>query len=400
VIGDKSAQTEQSADPGPISGDASNEVTRLINQSPDPDGARDRIQDLLGGHPEVFDDPVARSRIVNIAASSRALAASVTTHPELLAGPARHQSVTLQVMAALVTIAGDDLAGTIDMAEATRRYSHAMDDIVSGALARAKEAVAESQPAAADLPFAVIAMGKWGAEELNYYSDIDLVFVHEAEDTDAAKARDAALAIASRLIRALSSQTFDGPALEVDANLRPEGTRGPLSRTIDSYQRYYREWGEAWELQALIKARHAAGSEELGSRFVQLARDVVWQTGLDAEALRSIRRIKEQTEQSAKRNDIKRARGGIRDIEFTVQLLQIVHGRSDSDIRMPSTLHAVEALAANGYIDREDAEQLDTAYRFLRDLEHRIQLWEIRQTRSSPFWEACFLRQEFLRWHR
>lgn len=384
VIGDKPTAKGQTPDRAPISGILAEEVTSLIEQSPDPDGARHRIEDLLSAHPDMFEDPATRTRIVSVAANSRALPATLTAHPELIAGPGRHQSVTLQVMAALVTIAGDDLAGATDMVEATRRYSSAMDEIVSAALARSKEAVAETHPDAADLPFAVIAMGKWGAQELNYYSDIDLLFVHDPEDRNPGDARDAALAIGSRLIRALSSQTFDGPALEVDANLRPEGTQGPLSRTIDSYSRYYREWGEAWELQALIKARHAAGAETLGARFVDLASAVVWDEGLDAGALRSIRRIKERTEQSATKDDIKRARGGIRDIEFTVQLLQLVHGRADPDIRMASTLDAVDALSANGYIDDDDAAQLTGAYRFLRDLEHRIQLWEIRQTHVVP----------------
>ena len=384
MIEDKPSSAGQETGSHPDLGDPGDEVHGLIQLSPDPEGARNRLRDLVSIHPEVFDDPVNRRRIVSVAANSRALPAALAAHPELLAGPARHQTVTLQVMSALVTIAGDDLAGVIDMVEATRRYSSAMDEIVSGALARAQEAVSETHPLAADLPFAVIAMGKWGARELNYYSDIDLLFVHDPEGRDAGEIRTAALAIASRLMRALGSQTFDGPALEVDADLRPEGTLGPLSRSLDSYQRYYREWGEAWELQALMKARHAAGSEDLGARFVDLARSVVWETGLDAEALRSIRRIKEQTERTAAKNDIKRARGGICDIEFTVQILQIVHGRSDPEIRIASTLDAVEALAANGYIDRADADQLVESYRFLRGLEHRIQLWEIRQTHAVP----------------
>ena len=367
-----------------MSDETRDDVVSLIQSGPDPEGASQRLEALIAARPDLFDDPVARRRIVGVAGNSRVLPAMLTTHPELIEGPARHQSVTLQVMAALVTIAGDDLAGVTDIAEATRRYSIAVDDIVAGALTRAREAIAATHPDADGLPFAVIAMGKWGAFELNYYSDIDLLFVHDPEDRDPGDARDAALAIASRLLRALGSQTFDGPALVVDANLRPEGTRGPLSRTVDSYQRYYREWSDAWELQALLKARPAAGTEDLGGRFGDLAASVVWETGLDAEALRGIRRIKERTEQTAARDDIKRASGGIRDIEFTTQLLQIVHGRSDPDLRMTSTLDAVEALTSHGYIDREDADQMAEAYRFLRALEHRIQLWEIRQTHILP----------------
>jgi glutamate-ammonia-ligase adenylyltransferase len=159
---------------------------------------------------------------------------------------------------------------------------------------------------------------------------------------------------------------------------------GPLSRTLDSYESYYERWGEAWELQALLKCRPVAGDEELGRGFRDLADRIIWEQGLDTEALRSIRMLKTQAEQAAPIRDIKRSRGGIRDIEFTVQLLQLVHGRFDPDLRVTSTLEAVEVLGTHGYIDSDDAQRLSEAYIFLRDLEHRIQLWDLQQTHTIP----------------
>ncbi len=227
-------------------------------------------------------------------------------------------------------------------------------------------------------------MGKWGARELNYSSDIDFLLIHDNVEGSETASRSAALALAGRLLTILSTTTPDGEALEVDLDLRPEGSVGPLSRTLDSYARYYEQWGEAWELQALLKARWAAGDPELGARFISLTEKVIWDRGLDVESLRSIRRIKEQVEQGASPADIKRSRGGIRDIEFAVQLLQLVHGRLDAELRAPATLDALDSLALHGFVSPEDHKGLTDAYRFLRNLEHRIQLWDLRQTHEMP----------------
>jgi glutamate-ammonia-ligase adenylyltransferase len=294
------------------------------------------------------------------------------------------ETVTLQLHHALATIAGDDLSGAIDLAESVARYSDAVDRIVSHALGQARLDIAERHPIVQALPFAVIAMGKWGARELNYSSDIDFLLIHDNVAESEAASRPAALALASRLVTVLSTPTGDGAALEVDLDLRPEGSIGPLSRTLESYTRYYEQWGEAWELQALLKARWARDGPDLGSRFVALTEQVIWERGLDVESLRSIRRIKEQVEQGADQSDIKRSRGGIRDIEFSVQLLQLVHGRLDPELRAPATLDALESLHGHGFVSDEDHEGLASAYRFLRNLEHRIQLWDLRQTHELP----------------
>lgn len=312
------------------------------------------------------------------------LADAVRSRPELLDGPRSEDSVSLRVMASLAPVALADVTGAADLETTTRALSDAMDVIVEDELRAAVEHVSRRHPIAPDTAFAVIAMGKWGAQELNYYSDIDLVFVHEGPPGRETEARAAALAISSRLMSALSAPTFDGPSLNVDADLRPEGTMGPLSRSLEGYSGYYERWGEAWELQALLKARACAGDSDLGRRFREMADRIIWEEGLDVDALRSIRALKARAEDSSKRNDIKRSRGGIRDIEFSVQILQLVHGRVDSDLRVTPTLEAIAALNRHDYIEEEEAGHLADAYRFLRNVEHRLQLRELKQTHTLP----------------
>jgi glutamate-ammonia-ligase adenylyltransferase len=270
------------------------------------------------------------------------------------------------------------------MTTATARFSGAIDGLVGEVVARATRSLAERYPIVLDLPFAVIAMGKWGARELNYCSDIDLMFVHGNVPGDDSGSRAPALALAAAIVADLSARGVDGPGLLVDADLRPEGSIGPLSRSLDSYVQYYAKWGEPWELQALLKARPAAGDADLGRRFSEMVETVIWERGLDVDALRSLRKLKEQAETGARPSDIKRSRGGIRDVEFSVQLLQLVHGRLAPELRSRGTLEALRALADNGFVEEDDRARLEAAYRFLRDLEHRIQLWDLRQTHELP----------------
>ncbi len=312
------------------------------------------------------------------------LAEAVRRRPELLDGSSAQDSVSLRVMSALAGVALADVTGAADLETTTRALSDSMDTIVADELKAAIVEVGERHPIASDIGFAVIAMGKWGARELNYYSDIDLVFVHDSEPGEETAARAAALSIASRLISTLSAPTFDGPSLNVDADLRPEGTMGPLSRSLDGYSGYYERWGEAWELQALLKARPCAGDIDLGRRFREMADRIIWDEGLDVDALRSIRALKARAEDGSRSNDIKRSRGGIRDIEFAVQILQLVHGRVDVDLRVTSTLDAIRALSGHGYIEEEEADRLAEAYRFLRKVEHRLQLRHLKQTHILP----------------
>jgi len=350
----------------------------------DPAGAWPRLISMIEADPDLVLTSPALERACAIAGASRALSQAVARRPALLVGSAPEDSVPLRLRAALATIAGDDLAGLIEMTEATARFSDAIDDVVNDVLARTKAAAAERHPLVADLPFTIIAMGKWGARELNYSSDIDLLFVHDGSGGDEAMSRAAALALGAAVVGTLSARGTDGPGLLVDADLRPEGSIGPLSRSLDSYAQYYAKWGEPWELQALLKTRPVAGDGSLGERFVSMVETVIWEQGLDVESLRSIRKLKEQAEMVARPSDIKRSRGGIRDVEFSVQLLQLVHGRLAPELRKPGTLEALQALCDLGFVGEEDRSRLDAAYRFWRDLEHRIQLWDLRQTHEIP----------------
>ncbi|HEU4895497.1 MAG TPA: bifunctional [glutamine synthetase] adenylyltransferase/[glutamine synthetase]-adenylyl-L-tyrosine phosphorylase [Acidimicrobiia bacterium] len=321
--------------------------------------------------------------IADLRRISPPLAHALAKSPDLVDGASSEDSVSRRVLATLIATALADLDGA-DLETTTSSRSSAMDQIGSDSLTGAIGQVADRHPIAPEIGFSVIAMGKWGARELNYYSDIDLVFVHESAGHEEAATHAAALAIASRLLSDLSAPTFDGPTLNVDADLRPEGTMGPLSRSLNGYAGYYQRWGEAWELQALLKARPIAPADDLGSRFRALADRIIWEEGLDVDALRSIRALKSRAEEGAKSTDIKRSRGGIRDIEFSVQILQLVHGRVDPDLRVTSTLDAIAALTDNGYIGEQEAERMADAYRFLRNVEHRLQLRALRQTHTLP----------------
>jgi glutamate-ammonia-ligase adenylyltransferase len=187
----------------------------------------------------------------------------------------------------------------------------------------------------------------------------------------------------------MSGPTADGIVFRTDADLRPEGRSGPLSRTLEAYIAYYERWAQPWEFQALLKARPVAGDTGLGRRFAELVEPFVWPDVLDPDAVRSVRAMKARSEGEMSRRgladrEVKRGRGGIRDIEFAVQLLQLVHGRHDASVRSPTTLDALAQLAAGGYIEREDATQLGDAYRFLRTVEHRLQLQDEQQTHTLP----------------
>jgi glutamate-ammonia-ligase adenylyltransferase len=208
---------------------------------------------MIEAEPGIVREETSLRRACALAGASRALSQAVARHPGLLDGIAPDDSVPRLARAALTPIAADDLAGLIDMRDATVGFSDAIDRLAGDVLARARDSVVERHALAEDLPFAVIAMGKWGARELNYASDIDLVLVHDIADEDETASRAAALALAAAFVTTLSARAGDGSGLIVDADLRPEGSTGPLSRSLSSYAQYYDRWGESWELQALLR---------------------------------------------------------------------------------------------------------------------------------------------------
>jgi [glutamine synthetase] adenylyltransferase / [glutamine synthetase]-adenylyl-L-tyrosine phosphorylase len=288
----------------------------------------------------------------------------------------------------LLRIAARDLTGLDDLSATGTALADLADDVLAGACALAVSGAgaylggdpsvidAWRGPASGDARLAVIAMGKLGARELNYASDIDLLFVGEGPHE-----------VLERQARTVAG--IAGRGFRVDTALRPEGRDGPLVRSLPSFQVYWRRWAEPWERQALLKARPVAGDGELGAAFAEAAAEWLWTEPFDAEDIRSLRATKQRTERDVARRgltdrDLKRGRGGIRDIEFTVQLLQLVHGHLDRGLRGAATLPMLGELAAAGTIDAGDADDLAEAYELLRIVEHRLQLEDEQPRHSIP----------------
>lgn len=245
---------------------------------------------------------------------------------------------------------------------------------MTAALAVAFAAVVPNGPCPNDI--AVIAMGKCGARELNYVSDVDVIFVAEPADAQASR-------IAGEMMRIGTSAFF-----EVDAALRPEGKRGELVRTLESHVAYYNRWAKTWEFQALLKARPMTGDLDLGRRYIEALSPLVWTASEreafvpEVQAMR--RRVEELVPEDLRERELKLGKGSLRDVEFAVQLLQMVHGRTDESLRVPNTVEALSALADGGYVGRDDAANLRASYEFLRLLEHRLQLQRLKRTHTLP----------------
>jgi glutamate-ammonia-ligase adenylyltransferase len=237
--------------------------------------------------------------------------------------------------------------------------------------------------------FAIIGMGKAGARELNYISDVDVIFVAAGSD---AVADDRAVEIATRLavqtMHGINELTTEPGLWEVDANLRPEGKDGALVRTLDSHLAYYDRWAKSWEFQALLKARPLAGDRDLGQAYVDALAPKVWSSASRENFVESVQRMRERVTENIPADELdvqlKLGPGGLRDIEFTIQLLQLVHGVADTQVREVATLPAIIALVDQGYIGRVEAASFARDYRFLRVLEHRLQLSRLRRTHLMP----------------
>ncbi len=298
----------------------------------------------------------------------------------------------------LLIIAAHDLAQAVEAslpAVALPAVCHALSDLADATLQVALSVAAASLAATATpTQLAIVALGKCGARELNYISDVDVVFVADHPALDSSDAtqtgpRNEIQMIATATSLAAQTMRICGQmAWEVDAGLRPEGAAGALVRTPASYAAYYRRWAQTWEFQALLKARPAAGSPELGRVFIDITAPGVWSAAGresfvdDVQAMR--RRVEANIPDALKLKELKLGAGGLRDVEFSVQLLQLVHGRSDSDLRVPGTLTGLRALIQGGYVGRSDGAEMSAAYTFLRRAEHRIQLQRLRRTHLLP----------------
>lgn len=362
------------------------ELDEAIERTADPGAVRTALGRLEGAHPGLLTkldhDEALRGVVLAVVAASRSLTLLLETDPVTLdvlgdlavpvpppaLGTLDEHSLARWKARELLRIAARDLTGVDDLpASGTALAALATDVLVAScALAGADDVV-------------VVGMGKLGGAELNYSSDIDVVFVADDDSCGGP-----ALAATVRQIMRIARRCF-----RVDANLRPEGRDGPIIRTVASYRAYWDRWARPWEFQALLKARPVAGPPELADAFTVAADDALWSRAFPADDLRALRAMKARTEADVARRgvagrELKRSAGGIRDIEFAVQLLQLVHGRHDTALRSPNTLAALGELSSAGYVDADDAVVLDEAYRFLRTVEHRVQLVDDRQVHTVP----------------
>ncbi|WP_304117287.1 bifunctional [glutamine synthetase] adenylyltransferase/[glutamine synthetase]-adenylyl-L-tyrosine phosphorylase [Mycolicibacterium bacteremicum] len=348
---------------------------------------RGRLFSVLGGSLALGDHLVARPQSWRLLAGKVKLPARDTLRDEFRAAAAdivdlRMASLELKTRYRdwLLVLAGLDLAPTVEN-EPVLQFSAVgehLSDLADAALAAAL-VIAERTVCGTDTPapvISVIAMGKCGARELNYVSDVDVIFV--VQNADAISTR-----VAGEMMR-FAGDTF----FEVDAALRPEGKQGQLVRTLESHVAYYERWAKTWEFQALLKARPAAGDPELGARYIEALMPMVWTACEredfvpDVQAMR--RRVVELVPAGVRDREIKLGTGGLRDVEFAVQLLQLVHGRTDDALHVASTVDALAALGSGGYVGRDDAANLTASYEFLRLLEHRLQLQRLKRTHMLP----------------
>jgi glutamate-ammonia-ligase adenylyltransferase len=362
-------------------------------------GMSQALGDFLVRHPERWSTladgtalSVAPSREETRATMLEAVGADPTMVVPVAQGASREvlDRMRIAYRSCLLGIAARDLAGLAVMDTVADWLSDLADAVLEAGLAVARAGLPAQ---AADCRFAVVGLGKCGGRELNYVSDVDVIFVAEASDpSDETAGLRTATSLATGLMRACNEVTEEGSIWEVDANLRPEGRQGALVRTLASHVDYYQRWAKTWEYQALLKARPVAGDLSLGEQYVNAVAPFTWSAAdhegfvEDVQAMRQ--RVEANVPAKIADRELKLGPGGLRDVEFCVQLLQLVHGRSDVMLRSPTTLVALESLAVWGYVGRDDAASLAEAYRFLRTLEHRIQLQQLRRTHTMPEAEA------------
>lgn len=299
----------------------------------------------------------------------------------------------------LLALAARDLSGHSSFSEVTHELAHLADAVLAACLELAR---CELPEGSAPCRISIISMGKCGGQELNYISDVDVIFVAEpaelpnGELADETEALKTATLLARGVMRAANDTTPEGSIWEVDAALRPEGKSGALVRTLNSHVGYYERWAQTWEYQALLKARFSAGDAELGREYIESIQPLVWSAADRPNFVNEVQEMRRKVEANIPANkserELKLGKGGLRDVEFSVQMLQLVHGRSDVMLRSPNTMSALESMAIWGYVGREDAATLAQAYRFLRMMEHRLQLYRMQRTHVVPEDEAALRR--------
>jgi glutamate-ammonia-ligase adenylyltransferase len=408
---------------------------RFLPRCPDPDMALNNLERFLA-HPDApallpgLLDGRARTLevLIQLFASSQMLSDVLAFHPEfldMLRLPLRRSPSQTEMKSQLqgeVDAAGEDAAvlrgfrnfrqkqllriGVNDIVrdrpleEITRDITHVADVAVEVALAVALRSTqrrwgAPHDAAGRPVTCVVLAFGKQGGEELNYSSDVDWMFVYSGEGSTSGP-RSAGIGndeffarVVGEVLRLLASHTDRAGAYRIDLRLRPEGNRGPLARSLDRTLSYYDTMGRTWERQALIKVRPVAGDLVLGQQFIDGIEPFVYRKYLSFAEINEIKALKRRIEQKAlhagsSATEVKTGRGGIRDIEFTIQFLQLLNGGDLPELRQRNTLLAMHALERAGCLTDQEYRVLDDAYRFLRRTEHRLQLLFDLQTHRLP----------------
>lgn len=409
---------------------ADDDVALLVDEASrtlEPDLALVSLVELVGNDPSLVStlvgDPRFARRVLAVLGGSSELARELVRRPQdldsLLRDPSRRPASEISA-ALLAAVSAEDVRPADELRYAYRReliriaardltaadplalledIAGELADLADAALQAAVAIARATVPGEDRVRFAVVALGKTGAQELNYISDVDVLYVAEpAPDPSGeplctpGEAVEIATKLAAAATRACADNTSAGSLWSVDAALRPEGKAGPLVRTLASMRAYYEKWAKNWEFQAMLKARPMAGDLALAQEFCDVVEPLVWAVGEregfvpETQAMRT--RVISLIPAKEADREIKLGAGGLRDTEFTVQLLQLVHGRADERLRIRPTLPALTALVDYGYVGRADGAKLADAYRFQRLLEHRAQLHKMRRTHLIPDDEA------------
>src|SRR6266536_220667 len=412
-------------------------VEPLLRDLPDENGARAFLQRLADEHPNELKklrrDPGLLSDALALAAWSPLLATTIEQNPDYLSWLARERvsprirtpeelrealgrfaltnsSLNHQVLLArfrrreLLRIYLHDIRRSHTLVETTEELSNLADAILDYALSLARQDLdnryglprrTDDRGRTGSADFCIIALGKLGSYELNYASDIDLVFVYSDEGTTSGSGkrgevtnREYFVKLSEAVVRLAGQPAGEGAAYRVDLRLRPHGRDGALASSLHEATRYYAQTAQPWELQALIRSRAAAGSSSLFSRFANAVKPNVFRPDVSVkEALESVRLAKQKIDRQTDRRsgfNVKLSRGGVREIEFIAQALQLAHGGKDEWLRVSHTLVSLGRLADRGFITEQERTKLSDAYMFLRTLEHRLQMEHGLQTHVLP----------------
>ncbi|ROR71822.1 bifunctional [glutamine synthetase] adenylyltransferase/[glutamine synthetase]-adenylyl-L-tyrosine phosphorylase [Bogoriella caseilytica] len=378
------------------------QASGLLSQALDSHQARARLIAVLGASTALGNALVARPGDVALLLDDSGQLPALGAAPEEVRAEALRAVEGLEETAAgvealrrwyrarLLRIAAADLVAqdpTAVFSEVAAALADAVSAALDSALLVARGDAARAQvPGAREARLCIIGMGKTGGRELNYISDVDVIYATESDED-----LSAATELATRLARYVSATVTgvnEPPLWPLDVALRPEGKDGALVRTLASHRAYYEKWAAGWEFQALLKARPIAGDLEIGRQYVDTLRPMVFRAVEKSGFVEDARAMRQRVEAHipAKEADrqLKLGAGGLRDVEFTVQLLQLVHGRADESIRSGTTLEGLRQLAAGEYVGRRDAERFEEHYRFLRVVEHRIQLHRMQRSHLIP----------------